>query len=538
MKDVSTANEMDLNRQDDGYEALLAGIRRSFEEHAKDGSEPLFTTNAAGLYDTILAALPVEARQHYNCRTCRNFVDRFGGLVRIGDQGETYPVMWDYAPAFFAKAVANVLVEVENAKVTGVFITDERRLGTPKTGSWTHMAVDVPKKMIYTGRVKNAYQQAAEKTEDFKMLTNAIGKYRKETVETALKLLRSESLYRSEKVLGVAEWFLGVLNDTEGKRSRLRSNIVWKKAATAPVGFCHVSSSMIGTLLDDIETGYDFATVSRKFSEKMNPMKYQRPQAAPSAGNVAQAEKLVAKLGIENSLKRRFARLDELQTLWTPRPEKKAAATTGGVFAGVATKQSTAKRRANDVTAPTVTMTWEKFQRTVLPDALKIEFNVTGKADNFSAIVTAADPDAPPIIRWDAEDERNPFNWYVYHGGSAPGNWGLSMGWAEVTGIVLQPNLWKPGFEHNGSSVFFILKDCKDHRYRSSGAALFPEVLKSELHEVRSTIEAYSRTAVIEGYDEASACGIRCQASSKWWDYTFRVTTDLGVTTYTLDRWD
>ena len=538
MKDIISASEMDLNRQDDGYDALLAGIRRSFEEHAKGGDEPLFTTNAAGLYDMILAALPADARQHYNCRTCRNFVDRFGGLVRIGDQGEIYPVMWDYAPVFFAKAVAAVLVEVENAKVTGVFVTDERRLGTPNTGSWTHMAVDVPKKMIYTGRVKNAYQQAAEKAEDFKMLTNAIGKYRKETVETALKLLRSESLYRSEKVLGVAEWFLGVLNETDGKRSRLRSNIVWKKVATAPVGFCHVSSSMIGTLLDDIEAGYDFDTVSRKFSEKMNPLKYQRPQAAPSAGNVAQAEKLVAKLGIENSLKRRFARLDELQTLWTPRPEKKAAATTGGVFAGVATKQSATKRKTNDVAAPIVTMTWEKFQRTVLPMALKIEFNVTGKDDNFSAIVTAADPDAPPIIQWDSEDDRNPFNWYVYHNGSAPGNWGLRMGWVEVTGVVLQPNLWKPGFEHNGQSVFFILKDCKDHRYRGSGAALFPEVLKADLHEVRATIEAYSRTAVIEGYDESSACGIRCQANAKWWDYTFRVTTDLGVTTYKLDRWD
>lgn len=538
MKDIITANEMDPNRQDDGYESLLAGIRHSFEEHINGGNEPLFTTNAVGLYDLILNALPAEARQHYNCNTCRNFVDRFGGLVRIGDDGETHPVMWDYAPAFFKKAVADALVEVEKAKVTGVFVTGELRLGIPKTGFWTHMAVDVPKKMIYTGKLKTANQQAAEKAEDFKMLTNAIGKYRKDTVETALNLLRSESLYRSEKVLGVAEWFLGVLNDIEDKRGLRRSNTVWKKTATAPVGFCHVSSSMIGTLLDDIEAGYDFDTVSRKFSEKMNPLKYQRPQAAPSAGNVVQAEKLVAKLGIENSLKRRFARLDELLTLWTPRPGKKAVAATGGVFAGVATKRSNAKRRINDLNAPAVTMTWTKFQRTVLPTALKIEFNVTGRDDSFGAIVTAADPCAPPIIRWDSEESRNPFNWYVYSGGSAPGNWGLRMGWVEVTGIVLQPNLWRPGFEHNGHSVFFILKDCKDHRYRGSGAALFPEVLKAELHEVRATIEAYSRTAVIEGYDESSACGIRCQANAKWWDYTFRVTTDLGVTTYKLDRWD
>lgn len=34
----------------------------------------------------------------------------------------------------------------------------------------------------------------------------------------------------------------------------------------------------------------------------MNPLQYQRPQAAPSAGNVAQAERIVEKLGIANSL--------------------------------------------------------------------------------------------------------------------------------------------------------------------------------------------------------------------------------------------
>lgn len=537
MKDIISANEIDLSRENDGYEGFLSSVRASFEKQIQGGDDPLFTTDATDLYETFLEELPAEARQHYNCNACRHFVNRFGGLVRIDGQGKTHPVMWSIEPpGFFIGAVDAIQKKVKAAKVTGVFINGEKYLGIRKTGSWTHMAVDMPKAMVYHNLLKTPYQMAAEKAEDFKMLTNAISKYSIETVETAVKLLRSDSLYRSEKVLGVAEWFMGVLNDRSGKRGKTATNIVWRKAATAPTGFCHVSSSMIGTLLDDIEAGYDFDEVSRRFSEKMNPLQYQRPQAAPSAGNVAQAEKIVAKLGIENSLKRRFARLDELQTLWLPRVESKSKPF-GGVFSGVSTKQSAAKKTNNGLTT-TVTMTWEKFKRTVLPEAQKIEFRVTGRNDSYSALVTAVDPDAPPIIQWDSEESRNPFNWYVYSGGSAPGNWGLSMGWAEVTGVVLQPSLWRPGFEHQGQSVFFILKGCKDHRYRYSGAALFPEVLKSELREVRSTIEAFSRKTVLEGYDEATACGIRCQASSKWWDYTFRVTTSLGVTEYKLDRWD
>lgn len=57
---------------------------------------------------------------------------------------------------------------------------------------------------------------------------------------------------------------------------------------------------MIGTLLDDIASGMSFDSVSRRFAEKMHPLQYQRPQAAPSAGNIAQAEKIVEKLEFKN----------------------------------------------------------------------------------------------------------------------------------------------------------------------------------------------------------------------------------------------
>ena len=129
-------------------------------------------------------------------------------------------------------------------------------------------------------------------------------------------------------------------------------------------------------------------------------------------------------------------------------------------------------------------------------------------------------------------------NWYVYSGGSSPKRWNLEAGWNEVTAVALQPSLWQEGYENYGKSVFFILKGCRDTNYKNCGIALFPESLKSELREIRSTIEAFSRNGTLEGYDESTACGIRLQAGNKFWDYKFRVTTDLGVTEYKLDRWD
>jgi hypothetical protein len=70
----------------------------------------------------------------------------------------------------------------------------------------------------------------------------------------------------------------------------------------------------------------------------------------------------------------------------------------------------------------------------------------------------------------------------------------------------------------------------------SSG--LFPEILRSELREVRATIEAYSKDNPLAGDCEADACGLSLQDGDRNWNCNLRVTTDVGVCTYKLDRWD
>lgn len=529
--------ETDLSREGDGYNNLLHEIRESFD-NLTASKEPLFTTSVENLYDIFLDNLPEEARQHYNCRACRHFVNRYGGLVTIDEEGYVQPVMWrGFIPEFFNDAVWQIRKAIVSSKVTGVFLTSDTRLGVDKTGNWSHMYVDSPKQIIHRNLVHNEFQAMAQKKQDYRMLLNAILKYNQHTIETAVNLLQSNTLYRSEKVLGIAEWFLSVKTNAEALKGKQKTNYIWKKSATAPNGFCHVSSSMIGTLLDDIEEGMDLNAVKTRFANKMNPTQYQRPQVAPAAQNVARAEEIVAKLGIANSLKRRFARLDELKLVWQPREEKSKTSVGTGVFSGLKTKEETRTKPQSHLIAKGGTMTWDKFQRTVLPNATKIELYVPYSSESYAALVTAEDPSAPPIIQWDTEETRNPVSWYLYNGGSYPTQWNLPRGgWTEVTGITLQPNLWQPGYEHQGQGLFFILKNCKDTQNKSSG--LFPEIMRSELREVRATIEAYSRSNALSGYEEASACGRLLQSGHTWTNCELKVTTNLGVSTYKLDRWD
>lgn len=97
--------------------------------------------------------------------------------------------------------------------------------------------------------------------------------------------------------------------------------------------------------------------------------------------------------------------------------------------------------------------------------------------------------------------------------------------------------MWYKELAYHSKSVFFILEGAKDSGYKSSGNALFPEMLKSELRQIRSTIEAYSNGATLKNYEEASACGIKLEYRSNW-DAMFRVTTNTGTVIYRLDRWD
>ena len=75
--------------------------------------------------------------------------------------------------------------------------------------------------------------------------------------------------------------------------------MIWAAVASAPAGWCHVKSSIVGSLLDDIKSGMSFVTIQNRWEMKLDPTRYLRPQAAPDAGNIQQAEKVVTDWELE-----------------------------------------------------------------------------------------------------------------------------------------------------------------------------------------------------------------------------------------------
>lgn len=517
---------------DRDYQDLLARVQDRLTTMIADGS-PLFTTDSGDLYDLLMAGLPASEQQAHRCHACRTFVNKFGGLVVIDVEGNARSALWslDHTPEMYRASISAMLRAIQHAQVTGVFYTSTAVLGLPVTGQWQHFAATLPRSFVFQRMTQTAGQAMAEKREDYGTLCRALADFDTTILQTAVGLLKAESLYRSEKVLGVAEWLLTLHQSRSKQHGTRRDNLTWRAVATAPVGYCHPRSSMIGTLLEDIAAGLSYETIKQRFAAKMHPLQYQRPQADPTAGNIRQAEQVIAQLQAAGALARRFARLEDIQTIWRSGPLK-TEQHRSGVFGHLQLKIP-AKRQPSLIVPPTV-MTWEKFQRVVLPEAQTIEFYVPQVRESYTALVTAADPDAPLIFQWD-----HPVSWYVYYNGSTAAEWGLTADhFHPVTAVTLQPSMWDnpDRLTYQGAGVIFILDGARDTQ--DAGLALFPETLRSEFHPIRATIEAFSKRGTIADREQASACGVLLQKGVPW-TARFRVTTASGISSqYLLDRWD
>lgn len=184
-------------------------------------------------------------------------------------------------------------------------------------------------------------------------------------------LLRTDALARAEKVIGGAEWLLDLKRRLFGSPQPTRTQrnaMLWLAVAKAPEGFCHPRASMLGSLMDDIVSGKSMETIKSGFAAKMDGLAYQRPQAAPSAGSIAQAEKLVSKLDLARALERRFARLEEVVALWKPRDMRAKPLSGGGVFDHLKKPAPS----ASELRGNQGRITWAKFERDILPHVAKL----------------------------------------------------------------------------------------------------------------------------------------------------------------------
>ena len=509
-------------------------LNKAFHAKLEKYGPHLFVVDSKHLSTQYLNSFQYEdERKEHDCHACREFMRQYGNVVFINDRGVVIPALWDSSEcnSAYAEHVAVLEHAVSRGKIVSQFFCESTVLGAPKVGGLPHFHMTHNVKGLMNFRRSSAEAQKAISAENFKTLSRALSEYGTKVLSQALHLLQQSN--RPEKFTSIVEWMLE-LHKKIGCNPKARTNIIWSAVAAAPIGFCQPRSSVVGSLLDELKEGADPDAALRRFNEKISSEVYQRPTALPSSGNVRKAEKLIAELGLESALARRPAGVNEVKMIW--RPEIKQVSE--GVFGKLRTKDKGIPNKLVE-TSGTTQITWEKFRRTILPNAVRIQHYVGSGSQPFYGMLTATHEDAKPILQWDNEEDRNPVSQYTYTGGSHASMWGLKSGeYVDVLGVTLSP--WKrdneDAFPHLPELVLFVLDGAKD--IQLNALCLFPEMLRSELHEIRATIEAYSEETRPDDYiEDDHVCGVG-MSKTRSVPIRLRVTTEHGIGLFLIDRWD
>lgn len=519
---------------DTAFKVMAGAIAERVETAIEVNDRRIFTVDTEGLWQVYLDAIedPVE-RQGLNCHCYHDFIRRYGGLVSLSDTGVTRSIVWGYLPEglpdHYYVAVRALREAVDARPVKGEFLWKNGRWGTVEAGGFTHFHVSTSQGRGVLTLTDN--QEMAARREDHKYLSAAVGLMKPELVERAVGMLEAGELIRSDTLLPMGTFLRNVQRRVHKTHGEKRSRILWHAVSEAARGWCSPRGSAFGALVEDIESGVAVSEVVRRHNVRLDPQHYQRPKAPPSAGNVAQAEKLFELMELAPALRRRPMALEEAELIWKPRPPKDKPE--GGVFGHLVTKDAAPAPTGVLNSKPTV-VTFVKFRRDVLPKALGMTVRIPAGIQNFCALTTAVVPEAPPLLKWDRPEKRNPAAWYVHVKGSHATEWGLSVGAVvEVLGVSMLPAEWygTTGFEYETHGLaLFVLKGAADTK--NVGLGLFPQCLRGELHGVRATLEAHSNSKALEDEPRQRASGLLLSQIP----VEVSVRTEVGTATYRIDR--
>lgn len=395
------------------FENFTSLIRERFDFLSKSGKLYTVDTTRDELWDIYLNSFPegsnkiLKERRDYDCNTCKNFIRDVGNVVAIID-GKIQTV-WDVKAEEPYLTVTKALAEhVRNRKIDNIFLHRQNTSGAKTTNqlledksvkTWNHFSCKIPKNFVNPapGEILNLNRTSAQ------VFERSLVEISESSIDITIELMNQGSLYRGD------EFKVTVLEFQKLKRefSKLQNphdiNVfVWENVGNP---CSRIRNTVIGTLLTDISTDVDLDVAVRSFESKVAPTNYKRPTALITKGMIEQAMKTVQELGIESSLKRRFAVPEDLtinNVIFTGDSANQIKVS--GSLEETLMKES--KNAVKDL-SKVEEVPIEKFIKDILPNVTKMQIYVENKhVNNLVSLIAPVDKDAPNILKW-----KNNFSW-------------------------------------------------------------------------------------------------------------------------------
>ena len=370
------------------------------------------------LWETYLASFPANSnpifreRTEHDCTACKSFVRNIGPVVAIID--DKLVSVWDIQsinidPEYQTVASAmNTLIT--SLPIENIFrfdcriqlhTTTKEILPDNSIRVWNHFSATVAKPFKVTdGSIAQQLGEAKQRKELFQ---RALTELTPSAIDTALDLC--DSIYRGTEFKPLVDEFRKAQDQfdlTPNPDLWLWSNYK-HRAAT-------IRNTAIGTLLIDLSDNIDVEVAVSKFEKVVAPQNYKRTSAVVTPAMIKAATKTISDLGIESSLTRRYAHIEDISVnnvLWA---DKSTAQVMKHSLESLLLKDTVTKAKPQ---ANATELSLTQFIQDILPTAESIELLVENKhSANLVSLITESTPNSPNLFKWN-----NPFSW-SYNGGA------------------------------------------------------------------------------------------------------------------------
>lgn len=390
---------------------------KHFNEEMVNETDKLFEVelDKEELWNTYLDSFPkgtneiYRERREFDCSCCHHFFRNMGNVVAIKENKIITIFDFECGIEKFDVVLKACSDYVKTKKVNNVFVTKEKRIGTPSNfedfHEWSHFYLDIPRALINittssNEEIKGQYRDTRN------VFKRSLEEITVEATETVLELISQNSLYRGEEWKTVLEQFLKYQKKYNDVPLDEKENWVWKVSTRVGNVIGRIRNHSMGTLLVDISNNVELDEAVKSYERIVAPSNYKRPKAIFTKKMLEEAQNKITEMGYLSALERRFATLDDIHIndiLFSNKDSAKKMIGGSSVFDGMLKDVKATPKQFSKVEEITI----DKFINNVLPTAKEIELYVENKhQSNLVSLIAPIHKDSNIMFKWN-----NNFSW-------------------------------------------------------------------------------------------------------------------------------
>lgn len=488
-----------------------------FQEFIKD-TKVLFRTSATKeqLIETFLESFPGQVssdeyqnidgygmRQWLNCRCCKSFVGKYGGLVKINPETYEVETLWEFlaSDSIYQEMNDNLDTLVKSCEITEVFVVDDdlyqssnleigidHNIKLNEDGTTTRfnhfsgtLSSDIFRHVRQTALRSDSVCRTAGGVKNFfgskrNVLVRGLAEISLDAIDGVLHLISTNQLSEASPFEGAIRAFRDFLV------SEPNDNQIWLFVAENPI-LAAFPNTLTGQLLRDLSQSseVEHARLFSTYQRQRDPANYQQKDISlVTPAQISAAEKTVKDLGLENSLARKHANsydlsISQLGSLyWVNRLAKTTSESNQnlGIFAKLKQEVSATNVDLAAIEKSATEITLADFLSNQLGNTTNLELLFSNSLiSHLFSLIAPADFNAPAITKWSAS---NNFTWN-YKGGLADssairekvksvggkidGDLGASLGWGMLAKTPRESgddlDLWLETTDTKDRKVYF-----------------------------------------------------------------------------------